>query len=88
MSEVFYRSLTKETLFANPNSYGWNVFLLYHQLTRDEILKYKDHMEIKDIVRYQNAASLSFIKSNFQKEVDECWCLSWADVENYSKYRD
>lgn len=87
MSDIFYSTLTKTIVFENPTKYGWNLFLKYHQLSEDEILNFRQHLDVIDIVRYQNVATIPFLKKHFTYEIDECWNLTWEEVEIYCHTR-
>lgn len=80
---VYYASLSKADIFANPGNYAWNCMLYYIQFSQEELLAAKPWIEIIPMVKYQSCLTRSFVLDHFAEEVDESDILTWKDVDKF-----
>ena len=88
MTDLYYKSLTLEQIYANPQIYAWNCLLYYRQFTQAQLLHFREYLEMPELIMFQNAATASFLKANFSKEIEDCLEVDWPDVEKYAKNRE
>jgi hypothetical protein len=87
MTDIYYRGLSREEIVANPSKYAWNCLLYYRQFSQDELLHFRDYLEMPQLVKYQHAATLDFLRTHFSKEIDDCDMIDWLDVIRYTLNR-
>lgn len=87
MTAEYYEKIDKNIILATPERYAWNSLLCYVQFTQEEILKVREWMVMKSLIRYQKSATYDFLETYFHEEIDECLEVDWNDVELYSKDR-
>lgn len=87
MKDTYSIVVTKEELYANPTKYAWNCILIDIQFTQEELLHFKEHLDIYRLVKHQQAATVPFLKKYFKKEIDEDDYVIWTDVETYASNR-
>jgi hypothetical protein len=87
MSEKYFKSIPLSLLYATPEIYPWNCLLYFRQFSKQELIDFKEFVEIVELVKHQESATYEFVLMNFKKEVDECDLLDWGDVEKYTQYR-
>lgn len=88
MTKAYYENIPKMEYLLNPDKYAWNCILHYIQFTQEELLSVREVLEIREVVRYQTAATTKFLRDHFQKEIDECLEVDWDDVKIYTRDRD
>jgi len=88
MSKQYYLSLGKEKIFSDPHLYAWNCVLTFYQLSQDELLEFKQFVDIQALVKYQRSATYEFVHTHFIDEVEEDDLLTWNDVKKYTQGRN
>jgi hypothetical protein len=83
MSKAYYESLDKQDIIANPSHHAWNCVLYYIQFTQDELLSLREWIEVRELIQYQRSVTREFLRTHFQKEIDDCLEVDWTDVEKY-----
>lgn len=87
MTDLYYKSLSIEDITKDPEKYAWNCLLYYRQFDQAQLLHFKQFLEMPQLVKYQVAASETFLRTHFKTEIDACWEVDWSDVEKYTKGR-
>jgi hypothetical protein len=87
MTDSYYKSISRESICAHPETYAWNCLLYYQQFSREELLHFKNYVDIESVVKYQISATYAFLESHFAEEIDECLEVDWNDVRKYTKGR-
>ena len=88
MTDTYYKSISLADIYAKPEKYSWNCLLYYRQFTQSQLLDFKQYLEMSYLVKYQAAATREFLTIHFKAEIDDCWEVSWEDVEKYTLNRD
>ncbi len=78
-----YNTIEKEEILQAPQRYAWNIVLRHKQFTEEELLKVKEYLALPEMIRFQHAASLAFLRTHFQKEIDDCLEVDWLDVSRW-----
>jgi hypothetical protein len=81
--ESYIRNTPKNDILNTPHKHAWNIVLRIIQFTQSELLSVRQYCEIKDIIRFQNSATQSFLITHFSKDIDESLDVDWNDVKNY-----
>jgi hypothetical protein len=87
MTDVYYRGITLDEIYSSPERYAWNCLLIYRQFTREELLHFKQFLDIPRLVSHQLSATLDFLRSHFAQEIDDCLEIDWVDVIKYTLNR-
>jgi hypothetical protein len=83
MSAAYFMSIGKPALLRNPQDYPWNCVLYYVQFTQEELLGVKEHLDIVALVKFQTAATCTFLRTHFEREIDESLEVDWVMVEKH-----
>ena len=83
MSKQYYDSIPKTDILSNPSKYAWNCVLYYIQFSQDELLSVKEWIEVRELIQFQTSVTKLFLHTHFQKEIDDCLEIDWADVDKY-----
>ena len=81
--ELYYKSLSKEELFKAPDNYAWNCVLYYVQFTQEELLRVREWIDIRVMVKHQKCLTRSFVHKHFSRDVDDDDLLTWEAVYKY-----
>lgn len=80
-SAAYYDRVGKQAILNNPSAYAWNCVLYFLQFTQDELLSVRDWIELREMVKYQIAATPEFLRMHFAAEIDASLEVDWTDVE-------
>jgi hypothetical protein len=80
---IYYCSLSKTDIFANPRAYAWNCLLYYIQFTQSELLLARTYVDIVNMIKYQKCLTRRFVHEYFADDIENCDMLSWEDVNHY-----
>lgn len=67
-------------LLANPANYAWNYLVYYIQFTQEQLLSVREYLDLVSMVKYQKCMTMEFLRTHFQKDIDDCLELDWDDV--------
>lgn len=88
MTEQYYKNISAEDLYKHPEKYAWNCLLYYKQFSRDELIYFKEYVELMQLIKYQKVASVAFLRTHFTKEINDSLEVDWDDVKKYASNRD
>jgi hypothetical protein len=88
MTEQYYKSISMDEIYKHPEKYAWNCLLYYKQFSKDELLHFKEYIEVVELIKHQHVASVEFLRTHFTKEIDECLEVDWDDVKKYASNRE
>lgn len=83
MSSDYYIRIGKYAIMAEPQKYAWNCVLYYLQFTQDELLRMRDWIELREMIRYQRSISREFLRTHFMDAIDASLDVDWTDVEKH-----
>ena len=86
--EWLYSTATKAEIFRQPERYAWNILLRVQQFTQEDLLVVREYMSLPELVRFQHAATIDFLRSHFSKEIDDCLEIDWEDCKNWIMDRE
>ena len=78
-----YEHLTKIVIFQAPHRYAWNILLREFQFTQEELLIARDYVSLPEMIRFQHAATMEFLREHYQKDIDDCLEVDWNDCANW-----
>ena len=81
----FYDRILKDTILKNPQNYPWNIVMAHYQFTQEELLVFRDYVDLHTMILYQTCLTKSFLKANFYKDICDDDRTSWSEVEKYVK---
>jgi hypothetical protein len=81
--ESYIKNTPKNDILNTPQKYAWNIVLRIIQFTQSELLSIREYCEIKDIIRFQNSVTESFLIEHFSKDIDDSLDVDWDDVKKY-----
>lgn len=88
MTDAYFKTISREAIYATPEKFAWNCLLYYKQFSQEELLHFKRYVDIESVIKYQVSATEAFLTAHFAEEIDECLEVDWNDVKKYAKGRD
>ena len=86
--ESYISNKTKDELLKEPHKYAWNIVLRFKQFTQEEILQVREYLPMVELIRFQQSATLDFLHTHFQKDIDDCYEVDWTDCLNAMSYKN
>jgi hypothetical protein len=86
--EQLYGAATKPEIFRQPERYAWNILLRVQQFTEEELLSVRDYLSLPEMIRFQQVASMNFLRTYFSKEIDDCLDIDWEECREWIVVRD
>lgn len=86
--EQLYSMITKAEIFGQPERYAWNILLRVQQFEQEELLAARDYISLPEMIRFQHAASMSFLRTHFAQDIDTCLEVDWEDCRKWIKDRE
>ena len=83
--EMYYKSLSKSDIFAEPQKYAWNCLLYYIQFSQSELLQAKPWIDITNMIKCQRCLTRGFVREHFHQEVDDDDILTWDAIYSIVK---
>lgn len=78
-----YENVTKAEVLACPHRYAWNILLREIQFTADELVANRDYISLPEMIRFQHAASMDFLRTFFAHDIDMCLEVDWNDCTTW-----
>jgi hypothetical protein len=86
--EQMYSTITKAEIFGQPERYAWNILLRVKQFEQEELLSVRNYINLPEMIRFQESATMDFLQSEFSNEIDECLEVDWEDCRKWIKDRE
>lgn len=82
-----YEHVKKADVLREPHRYAWNILLREHQFTQDELVAHRDYIPLPEMIRFQHAVTLPFLRAFFAVDIDMCLEVDWEDCKKWVEAR-